>query len=286
MSRLLPNGGGEPLLQLTSSRWRDELHSIYPRASRIALWSRTGTEVCFSERELIEDLHSDCVAMAREGACKGSNRTRMREACAKSCQIDGVDQWGGHPPDVAPHRTLYAVVDDYPFIWPAVRGAMRVHVDGSRTGRAAKTRGSPKVRKVTLRALWAAGPPHALMADAVASAAERAAIRRLAASRVRSELGHYQRVVSHPDGTVEPGAMYRSSAVGWIPLPEGSAPEGSDEAKLHAVWLRLASLVRYDHRVGACDGQSAVFSAGLYPPSPLSPPPCLYTLPQLSCTVV
>lgn len=211
---ILPNGGGERLA-VSPDTWREDLHALYPNATRIGLWTGEGELVGFTSYCM--DRSDECVRWAANGECE-RNPPYMQSECVASCGVcrRGRSSSSESLPAASP---LYAVLDHYPFVWPAEPGrVVRVYVPGS---------DSP----LTLHALSLS--PRVLEVE-VASAEECAAMIR----------------VSHPvleasvtfEGGSQMATRARTSASGWLQLPPPDAT--GDAAVLRAVWLRLAALAR------------------------------------------
>ncbi|KAL1530140.1 hypothetical protein AB1Y20_001056 [Prymnesium parvum] len=137
--RVESNGGGAHLFTPGES-WQEELHRHFPAARRIGLWDADGVERTWSEL------------------------------------VDGESRSGGPLPvaEEVYNRTLYAVVDEYPFVWP-----MRENDE-------------PRLielgdeRPVRLHAL--SSRPRVLVADAVLSAEECEVVQRMAMPRMQERL--------------------------------------------------------------------------------------------------
>ena len=149
----------------------------------------------------------------------------MLKECARACgecTDDGIDADGATAPlpDV---DALYAVVDDFPFVWPAVVGASTEVLvpDGS----------------ITLRCQSVA--PRVFTAVGVATREERGALRRLALPAVKESMIYTQ-------GKLTSAGQARTSETGWLSLPAEGA--SGDEAMLRRVWLRLSAALRLDPR--------------------------------------
>ena len=215
---LRANGYDDKVATLGDASWRDDLHALYPNATRISLWNSEGVEVAFSSR--CTDNQTGCAEWARSGECE-RNQNFMRAECKRSC---GRCTSGSSPALPIADDPLYAVLDHYPFVWPSTVGSRkRVRLSGGGSVMLHARSDSPRVFE----------------AEGVASAAECAAIIRVAAPKLEES-------VTFTGGKKVVGGA-RTSATGWLNLPpaSGSSP---DEAMVRAVWLRLADLVRLDPR--------------------------------------
>ena len=241
-----PNGGGEPVIgALQATIWEDQLHHAFPNATRIGLWSADGLEVSFTER--CQDHEEHCEDWARYfSECKVNPRFMMRR-CAVSCGFCSNTPSAAGPQELAAHAVLYAVLDDFPFVWPLrdfEGGRRTITIDGG--------------ERLKLRVLSMPSPrapaPRVLMADGVASADECAAIARLA------QIGMQRRATVEGGDQVDGSHTPRTSHSGRMHLPppytrdrrrtydSQMIREGSDDDHdaLRAVWLRMASMARMD----------------------------------------
>ena len=225
--RVFRNGGGtEPVLSVTDvANWRRALLSAYPNASKVSIRDAEGMPVAHVEHACI-DYDARCSDSAAAGLCNAKGKMKfLRHHCPFSCGSCGrkkqaMESDGELPRDGQP---LYAVVDSYPFVWPPTPTERSVGV-----GFDGETR--------LLRTLSEA--PRVFEAEGVASAEECAAIRRLAAPKMKSSAIF--------EGAEDEKAR-RKSATSWLSLDLHAEPSG-DLALLQAVWLRIAALVRMDPR--------------------------------------
>ena len=173
---VLPNGGGAALVELENRRWQVQLHDTYPHARRIGLWSANGTELVWSE-------------------------------------LDGRS--GGSYARLARYNlSVYAVVDEFPFVWPA-------SVEQVELGDA---------RPVALRLL--SERPRVLIADEVFTAIECDAVRRLALPKMSEST----QIVG---GVQSVAATARNSDTAWMPkVDRATAAGGGDEAVLATVQVQ------------------------------------------------
>lgn len=242
-----PNGGGEAVIgALQATIWEDQLHDAFPNATRIGLWSADGFEVSYTERCSDQEEHcEDWATFSHE--CKTNPRFMMR-FCPLACGLCSNTPSPAGVEELAAHAVLYAVVDDFPFVWPLQdwKGGRRtITIDGG--------------KRLELRALSAPSPrapaPRVLMADSAASADECAAIARLA------QIVMQRRETVEGGDQVDGSHTQRTSHTGKMHLPPGkpgnrrthysSYVRGGDDAdhdSLRAVWLRMASIARMDAR--------------------------------------
>ena len=128
---------------------------------------------------------------------------------------------------------MYAIVDNYPFVWPATPEEREVAVgfDGE---------------TLTLRTLSA--HPRVLESTGAVSAEESAAIARLAEPVMEASAAYEEglKTTNHSDSRPSIEKL-RNSATGWIDLSLAKNLTGY-AALLKQVWLRLAALVRQNPR--------------------------------------
>lgn len=249
--RILPNGdaAAAPLLVLASddsSSWREQLHSKLPNATRITLWNAKGEMVASSTSTTCVDTSPSCEDWAKSGECT-ANPEYMLASCAHACGQCSDDSHANSltdalpPPPIAADdgadggdaETLYAVLDDCPFVWPTARvgDTVAASVDSNAAGDS-----SSSISSVNLRLVGRS--PRSFVAEAVATAEECAAIRRLGEAKVTKSVTF--------EGGKQIASTARTSDTGWLELPPEGA--GGDEAALRRVWLRIASIVRMDLR--------------------------------------
>jgi hypothetical protein len=215
---LLPNGGGAAVGTLESDTWQATCHALYPNASRIGLYTADGEEVAYTGLACADAAGDSCRAWAKNGECQ-RNSAYMHRECSFSCSVCERSSSGALPETAG--EPLHAVLDYFPFVWPAdvgVRTSVRLR-DG-------ETR--------TIHAL--SSSPRVFEAEAVASADEAAAIVRLAQSQLKLSVTF--------EGGKQVSGGARNSATAWLKLPPEHA--SGDERALRSVWLRLAGLVRMD----------------------------------------
>ena len=166
-------------MELDASIWQTQLHAAFPAARRIGLWDANGAELTWSE-------------------LGGSS--------------------GGAPHAGAGNLTVYAVLDEFPFVWPASMGeAPRLVQLGDD-------------RPVALRLL--SERPRVLVADDMFTAAECEAVCRLA----RPKMSESTQIVG---GVTSVVATARNSDTAWIPRVDRTAvAEGGDEAMVSRVQVR------------------------------------------------
>jgi|EP00908_Phaeocystis_cordata_P005520 hypothetical protein len=178
-----PNGGGEPWRLKLDEQVPEQLAARYPKARRVGLWSADGIEMLWS---------------------------------------GGPAHRGGRLPPAGTPGPLYAVVDDFPFVWPHSAAIRTVDV-GDRT--------------VQLESLSAR--PRVLIAHGVLSAEEcevvvQAAEPRMAAS---TTLVKGQSMAAGERQSAAP----RTSSTSWLRPHEAPEP---DRSALEAVQRRVAMLAR------------------------------------------
>ena len=184
---ILPNGGGAAV-EVDGKAWQDTLHSYYPDARRIGLWDAFGNERAWSER----------------GSTVSTSGNLYQSSDASLEQ-------------------LYAVVDEFPFVWPASEMPHMVDVGDGR---------------VELRTL--AERPRAFMADGVLSEEECAAIQRLGEPLLKGSV-NYIGGASHSNAA-------RTSDSGWMDskalLTARAVGMADDVTAFMRVKRRLSSLAR------------------------------------------
>ena len=141
---VLPNGGGEAVM-VDEHTWHATLHARYPDARRIGLWGVAGIERAWTEI--------------------GKER-RLSETS----------------PFDAGEQLLYAVVDEFPFVWPASDEPRAIDVGDA---------------QVELRML--SDSPRVFLADGVLSVDECAAVRRLGEPLVKESVTLVRGADSVPD---------------------------------------------------------------------------------------
>ena len=114
---LKPNGDGATITMLTPEAWQNQLHLLYPNATRIGLWTADGEEIAYTAR--CSDANPACADWAKQGECT-QNRGYMHAECKLSCGVCPPATKGGALPDDS-SRPVYAVLDHYPFVWPSIR---------------------------------------------------------------------------------------------------------------------------------------------------------------------
>ena len=217
---VLPNGdiAGHPLHLPVASGWDRILLNAYPNAWRVSLRNEDGLEVAYAEREC-RDEDAQCSVQAATGGCQ-RHIEYTRVTCAFSCHFchDGDAQsdmvsFGGVLPSGSQRQLLYAVLDYFPWVWPAVPTKRNVEVgfDGA---------------TVALHTFSEA--PRAFVAEGAVSTEERAAIIRLSQSRLRA-------------------VGWSRSETSIFNLTLANDITG-DAALLQSVWLRMAALARIDPR--------------------------------------
>ena len=225
--RMLANGGdsSKDAAIVLGTRWRKQVRLAYPNATRVGLWTADGREVAYVVSDCGNTAsEAHCTAWAAGGECT-ANPSFMLKECRRACNEctdESSDAADDAPPPLPSIDALYAVVDDFPFVWPAVVGAStEVLVPGG---------------LVTLHCLSAA--PRVFTAVGVATREEREAIRRLALPAVEESKVYVQ-------GKLTQGTA-RTSETGWLSLPAEGA--SGDDAMLRRVWLRLSAALRLDPR--------------------------------------
>ena len=176
-----PNGGGEPSTLTLDGSWQSVLHARYPEAQRIGLWDRHGVEVMWSS-------------------------------------ADGQSGAAAAPPLPA-GCTLYAVLDEFPWVWPGSPEIRTVDV------------GDAHVRLETLSVA-----PRVLLAHGVLSEEECDAVR----STATPSMEQSTTLVKGQTTVVQAGAP-RTSSTAWLKIADTTEPERS---VLERVQRRVAMLAR------------------------------------------
>ena len=226
---VLRNGGaGEPLAFAEDADWKKRVLKAFPEASTLGLRDENGSLVAQIERTCI-DSDKRCAESAARGDCARHPRMRDFGACPFSCNSCGARKEKFKSQGALPRdgRALYTVVDDHPFIWPTSSSERTVEV-------------GPDGESLQLRSL--SSVPRVFEVEGLASAEECAAIQRLSEPGM-SQSGIYTE--TQQERAVESS---RTSSNSFLPLPLREEDLSEDEARLRAVWLRIAALVRMDPR--------------------------------------
>lgn len=175
-----PNGGGEPWsLTLNGSSWQSVLHARFPEAQRIGLWDRHGVEVMWSS----------------------------------------VDGQGSGSAAALAGSTLYAVLDEFPWVWPSSPEMRTVDV------------GDAHVQLETLSTA-----PRVLLAHGVLSEEECDAVRSTATRSMEQSVT----LVQGQSTGAQVGAP-RTSSTAWLKIADTAEPQRS---VLERVQKRVAMLAR------------------------------------------
>lgn len=178
-----PNGGGDPWALRLDGSWQSVLHARYPEARRIGLWNRHGVEVMWSG---VDGQH-------------GSSGAAAPEAPA------GI--------------TMYAVLDDFPWVWPSSPEIRTVDV------------GDAHVRLETLSVA-----PRVLLAHGVLSEEECDTVR----STATPSMEQSTTLVGGKTTVTQAGAP-RTSSTAWLKVADTEEP---GRAVLERVQRRVAMLAR------------------------------------------
>jgi len=228
---LEPNGGGEPTPLLVGS-WRSQLHGSYPEAWRVRLFSEAGDEVLWSERG---GKSSDSTAVAA----------------------------------VPAHSRLFAVIDDYPFMWsltPDVRSvdvgpeadgavdAERRQLDRPRVGEARDdgahgddgahdvAQAGGRRRIVELRVV--SESPRVLVADNVLSEAECNAVQAAGLPLLETSVTFVGGRMIDDKSAVDKALQPRTSSTAWINSSWLGAIDEQTGRLVRSAQRRLSRLAR------------------------------------------